>query len=595
MRVLAVDFGTSNTVAAVSVDGAPPRLLTIDGSPLVPSSIYLNEDGTIAVGRDADRQARIDPSRYEPNPKRRIDDGDMLLGTDVIPVRTAIAAVLGRVLQEFQRQFGGERPDVVRLTHPARWRKSRREVLMEAAREAGVSDDPILVPEPVGAATHFATQGGHNMAPGSALAVYDLGGGTFDVAIVQKTDAGYEVIAEQGLPDLGGLDFDHAILEHVGKAQEQTNPDEWSKLNRPTDTASRRAQRALAVDIKEGKEALSRNPHTDIAFPAPFDDVHLTRSEFEDLIRPNLARSVELLQTTIDEANLTPKQLAGVYLVGGSSRVPLVARLIQEGMGITPTTLDQPESTVASGALYLNVGGKQGGAARPNPTASTPLTQQPPGRPPQGGPMGGPTRRVDGSMLPQIRTVRPSGPPQGNIRRIPRPGEGPGGPMPGGPNRPATGPNPRPATGMTRPGQNPATGPNPRPATGMTRPPTGTNPGPATGTQRPGGPAGPASGPMAGPARPNTGGVPAQRPTTAGGPQRPATGPNPRPATGANPRPATGSIGGPNAGARPAAQRPATAASSSGESGMDRARPLIWGAIVAVGAILIVVLILLLQ
>ncbi|WP_153506622.1 Hsp70 family protein, partial [Cumulibacter manganitolerans] len=378
MRVLAIDFGTSNTVAAVSVDGTAPRLLTIDGSPLVPSSVYLGEDGTIAVGRDADRQARIDPSRYEPNPKRRIDDGEMLLGTDVIPVRQAIAAVLGRVLQEFRRQFDGARPDVVRLTHPARWRKTRRDVLVAACREAGLSDDPILVPEPVGAATHFVSQGGHNMQPGQALAVYDLGGGTFDVAIVQKTANGFEVIAEAGLPDLGGLDFDHAILEHVGRSQQPTNPEEWAKLNRPTDTASRRAQRALAVDIKEGKEALSRHPHTDIAFPAPFHDVHVTRSEFEELIRPNLARSVELLSTTISEANQTPDRLSGVYLVGGSSRIPLVARLIQEGLGVTPATLDQPEATVASGALYLNVGSQPGaGPAAPNPTPAIPQLRAP--------------------------------------------------------------------------------------------------------------------------------------------------------------------------------------------------------------------------
>ncbi|WP_134322252.1 Hsp70 family protein [Cumulibacter soli] len=506
MRVLAVDFGTSNTVAAVSVDGAAPRLLTIDGSPLVPSSIYLAEDGTIAVGRDADRQARIDPSRYEPNPKRRIDDGDMLLGEDVIPVRQAIGAVLGRVLQEFERQFDGARPDVVRLTHPARWRKSRRDVLVAACREAGLNDEPILIPEPVGAATHFVTQGGHNMAPGQALAVYDLGGGTFDVAIVQKTQNGFEVIAEAGLPDLGGLDFDHAILEHVGKTQQSTDPDEWARLNRPSDTASRRAQRALAVDIKEGKEALSRHPHTDIAFPPPFQDVHVTRSEFEELIRPNLARSVELLSTTISEANLTPDKLSGVYLVGGSSRVPLVARLIQEGLGVTPATLDQPEATVASGALYLNVGAQPGAKpAAGNPTSSIPPLTGPQSRPSGNGPLPGrapldATRRVSPNDLPQIRTVRPQGPP-GNVRRItgppmpgqqagPRPNVGAVGPRPATGQRPAnpapmSAPQPRPNTGSIRPTtgpQRPATGPVPRPNTVATSapnsPPRPTNPAP---------------------------------------------------------------------------------------------------------------------
>src|SRR5262249_50434008 len=107
MRVLAVDFGTSNTVAALGVDGGAPRLVTIDGSPLVPSSVYLADDGTLAVGRDADRQARLDPSRYEPNPKRRIDDGFVLLGATPLPVTTVIAQVLQPVVGEARPQLGG--------------------------------------------------------------------------------------------------------------------------------------------------------------------------------------------------------------------------------------------------------------------------------------------------------------------------------------------------------------------------------------------------------------------------------------------------------------------------------------------------------
>src|SRR4051794_39209706 len=135
MRVLAVDFGTSNTVAALGVDGGAPRLVAIDSSPLVPSSVFLTEAGDLAVGRAADRQARLDPSRYEPNPKRRIDDGQILLGTTPIPVVTAIAAVLRRVAGEVTRQLGGP-ADQVRLTHPARWGQRRKDTLVAAAREA---------------------------------------------------------------------------------------------------------------------------------------------------------------------------------------------------------------------------------------------------------------------------------------------------------------------------------------------------------------------------------------------------------------------------------------------------------------------------
>jgi actin-like ATPase involved in cell morphogenesis len=356
MQTLAVDFGTSNTVAALATDGGAARLVTIDGSPLVPSAVFLTDDGSLAVGRDADRQARIDPSRYEPNPKRRIDDGEILLGASAIPVTRVVAAVLGRVASEVRRQLGAP-PDQVRLTHPARWGQVRKNTLIAAAREAGLVADgstPILIPEPVAAATHFATQSGAGLAEGAELAVYDLGGGTFDVAVVQRKGPGYQVVAEAGLPDLGGLDFDHAIIEHIGATHARDeDPETWAELLAPTDAASRRLQRALVTDVRDGKEALSRYAHTDIALPPPFTDVHLTRTEFEELIRPNLGRSVDLLRQTVANAGMDAGRLAGIYLVGGSSRIPLVARLIQEGLGVTPTTLDQPETSVATGALYL--------------------------------------------------------------------------------------------------------------------------------------------------------------------------------------------------------------------------------------------------
>lgn len=368
MRVLAVDFGTSNTVAALAVDGGPPRLVNVDGSPLVPSSVYLTDDGTIVVGRDADRQARIDPSRYEPNPKRRIDESEVLLGDTVLSTTRVIAAVLGRVAGEVRRQLHAE-PDEVRLTHPARWGQRRRDVLIAASMQAGLvrpGNEPILIPEPVAAATHFATVTGGGLGAGRALAVYDLGAGTFDVAIVRRAERGYDVLAEAGLPDLGGIDFDHAILDHIGTTHAgAVDAVEWQRILRPTDSASRRLARALMTDVRDAKEALSRYPHTDIALPAPFTDLHLTRTEFEQLIRPALGRSIDLLRQTIVGAGLDAAGLAGIYLVGGSSRVPLVARLIQEGLGVTPTTLDQPETSVATGALYLQAGPAEQAARGP--------------------------------------------------------------------------------------------------------------------------------------------------------------------------------------------------------------------------------------
>jgi actin-like ATPase involved in cell morphogenesis len=353
VNVLSVDLGTSNTVAVLSAHGRPPRVVDVDGATMMPSAVFAAEAGGLVVGRDAERRARLDPSRFEPNPKRRIDEGTLLLGDSIVPVTDVLAGVLRRVAEETSRQLGGKRPDEVRLTHPAQWGPVRRNVLLSAARQAGMGINVILVPEPVAAAAHFASFPGQTLTTGQALAVYDLGAGTFDVAIVGATQKGFVVLAEAGLADLGGLDVDQALLEHVGRQVAQRDPARWQSLLCPMTTSDRRAQRALREDVKAAKESLSRHPQTDLPLPEPFDDVLITRVELEALIRPGLLRSVELLAATIRSTGMAPDRLAGIYLVGGSSRIPLIAMLIAEQLRVVPTTLDQPETAVALGAHHV--------------------------------------------------------------------------------------------------------------------------------------------------------------------------------------------------------------------------------------------------
>lgn len=379
MRVLSVDLGTSNTVAVLAAHGRPPRVVEVDGSATMPSAVYCEEDGTLVVGRDAERRARLDPARFEPNPKRRVDDGVLLLGDNVVPVTDALAAVLRRVLEETTRQLGGEPLDEVRLTHPAQWGATRRNVLLSAARLAGVTGEIVLVPEPVAAASHYAS-----LSVGQALAVYDLGAGTFDVAIVGATQNGFTVLAEDGLPDLGGLDVDQALLEHVGRQVSHRDPAAWQRLLRPESTADRRARRTLQEDVRAAKESLSRHAHTEVPMPEPFEDVLVNRSDLEALVRPSMMRSVELLETTIRATGMAPNQLAGIYLVGGSSRIPLVATMIAEKVRIVPTSLDQPETAVALGAHHVPKNGvtprsqEQARPKEPDTVVTTPVTPHQP-------------------------------------------------------------------------------------------------------------------------------------------------------------------------------------------------------------------------
>lgn len=356
MRELAVDFGTSNTVAALRTGPqAAPRLLAVDGWPVLPSAVWLAPDGTLVVGRDAERQARLDPARFEPNPKRRIDEVEVLLGDTVIGVVDLIAAVLRHALQEAHRQLGGA-PDRLVLTHPAGWGAIRCSTLAAAARRGGATGTVQLLPEPVAAAAHFAGLPGQALVVSQTLAVFDFGGGTTDTAVVTRTAQGWQVLAEAGLPDVGGRDLDQLLLEHVGRQVNTGGPEQqepWLALLRPADAASRRAARALADDTRAAKEALSRYPQADVPLPPPLPDVHVTRAELEELARPLLERAAALMSSTISVAGLRPGDLAGLYLVGGASRMPLVARVLSDRLGVLPVAVESPESSVVLGALAV--------------------------------------------------------------------------------------------------------------------------------------------------------------------------------------------------------------------------------------------------
>jgi len=370
---VAVDFGTSSTCVVASVNGREPQVVVIDGQPLMSSAVFAAADGTLFVGQEAERQAAVDPSRYEPNPKRRIDEGELLLGDSVLRVTDVVHAVLGRAVSEARRLAGDAEVDLLVLTHPADWGAIRTRLLRQAA--GGLAREVALVPEPVAAAVYhaatFAPQDVTNDRtvefsgrPGDALAVLDLGGGTVDVSVVRRLPpdttrdragrpqrGGFQVLATRGDPSFGGADIDQALLEHVGSLVSAADPDAWRELVEGRELADRRRRRVLRQDVRGAKETLSRHAYTDVPMPPPFADAHVTREDLERLIAAPLGRAVELTVAAIGDAGLRPKQLTAIFLVGGSSRIPMISRLVHERTGVVPTSLDQPETVVARGAL----------------------------------------------------------------------------------------------------------------------------------------------------------------------------------------------------------------------------------------------------
>jgi len=394
---LGVDLGTSNTVAVVRWPDGRTRPLLFDGVPVLPSAAYLDPSGLLHVGRDALRMAALDPARLEPNPKRRVDEATVLLGNQEVSTVDLLGAVLGAVARAAVEAVGFLPPAA--LTYPATWGPARRTVLANAAQRAGWPP-PRFVPEPVAAARYFADVLRRPVPVGASIAVFDFGGGTLDIAVVQNSGNGFTVLGAGGIEDLGGLDVDAALVDHLGRLLADTSPGTWNVLAHPDSTARLRDRGRFWEDVRGAKEMLSRSAVAPVAVPGMENAVHLTREELDRIAGPLMQRAVYETAAVIGRCGLRPDQLAGLFLVGGSSRLPIVARLLHSHLGIAPTVLEQPELPVAEGALAEVVPPAPSAALTPNgaappvsgPPISAPPVSPPPFAPPSGPPSGPPAQ-----------------------------------------------------------------------------------------------------------------------------------------------------------------------------------------------------------
>ncbi|HEU5126875.1 MAG TPA: Hsp70 family protein [Glycomyces sp.] len=395
---LGIDFGTHHTVATVArADGRRHQLL-FEGSPLLPSGIYLDYDASLLVGRDAAREGRRHPDRYERNPKLQIASPTILLGDKEIPVREAVAAVLGRVMGECERVAGP--PQRVTVTVPAGWGPARRHVIGDAAASTGAAALTLL-PEPVAAAKYFVEVLGCELAPGQAVVVFDLGAGTFDASVVARTGTGYEVLAVDGSDRIGGHYLDQALVEHLGGRYEASEAlaERWRALIDPNSGTERRRLRfALYDEVRDAKERLSRSVATDIVVPGFAADELLTRAELELLARPLLEQAVAITKAVVREAGREPERLAGVFMVGGASRMPLATTMLHRELGVAPTLIEQPELVVSEGAVA---------EPAPSPPAPVPAGHR------------GPAQSPPPAGLPAAAPILPAAPAPASDRRGP--------------------------------------------------------------------------------------------------------------------------------------------------------------------------------
>jgi actin-like ATPase involved in cell morphogenesis len=516
---LGIDLGTTYTAAAAERDGVVEALTLGNRTASVPSVVFLRDDGEILVGEAATRRATSDPGRVAREFKRRVGDPTpIILGGTPYAAEMLMARLL-RWSVDRVREQQGEPPRAIALTHPANWGPYKLDLFTQAVRQVDL-DAALMLPEPVAAATFYASQ--RRLAPGSVVAVYDLGGGTFDAAMVRRNADGFEAIGSpEGIERLGGIDFDEAVYAHVRNAV----GDGLDRLD-PEEPAAQAAVARLRQECIDAKEALSSD--TDVSIPVLLPglqtEVRLTRSEFEAMIRPAVSETIVALRRAIRSAGVRSEDISAVLLVGGSSRIPLVAQMVGAELG-RPIAIDaHPKDAIAFGAS-IAVAQRQGDATPesvktvltdtrpPPPTVSSDATRTRPAPPPPGAAqaaaagMGAPAARP-----PAPRPSRPAPPP-------PRPPSGrpPSGPAtsPSPAGRPAAPTGPPPGSRPTGPSgpSGPAGG-----ASGERSVPTGYSGG-SGGSGTAGAPAGPASGRPAAPGGPASG-----RPATPGSPSGSTTG-----------------------------------------------------------------------
>jgi actin-like ATPase involved in cell morphogenesis len=341
-----VDFGTSHTVAVVSGPDSPARLVRPGGRPWLPSAVFWTRDGRAVVGAEAFALARTEPARLERNPKARIGEPEVLLGDSVVATTNLVRAVLVAVIAEAVRVAGAPVQHLV-LTHPADWGSTRLGAFMSAAQ--GLVPRLSTVPEPVGAAAWFA--GRHDMPVGATVAVLDFGAGTCDAAVVRRESTGLTVVDCAGLPDLGGEDLDQRMIEHLRRARPVLGQLlDGAERVRPVAVAELPEISQLRENVRRAKEELSERQQVEVPLPGGLPDALLTRTELETSLEPELSRAVELLAGAVRSAGLSGTDLAAVHLVGGSSRIPLLARMLRARLPV-PVQLDEmPELVVALGA-----------------------------------------------------------------------------------------------------------------------------------------------------------------------------------------------------------------------------------------------------
>jgi len=345
-KVLGIDLGTTNSCMAVIEGGEPTIIESSEGDRTTPSVVAFTDDGERLVGQVAKRQAVTNAERTVRSVKRKIgtEHKETIEDREYTPQEIS-AFILQKMKRDAEDYLGGEVKQAV-ITVPAYFSDSQRQATKDAGQIAGL-EVLRIINEPTAASLAYGLDKEDEDA---TILVYDLGGGTFDVSILELGDGVFEVRATSGVNILGGDDFDERVVDWIASEFEK---DEGIDLRK-----DKQALQRLREAGEEAKIELSSTKRTSISLPFITADASgpkhlemtLTRAKFEDLIDDLVQRTIDPIKQAMSDADVQPGDIDRVILVGGSTRIPLVQRRVKEVLGQDPHRGINPDEVVAKGA-----------------------------------------------------------------------------------------------------------------------------------------------------------------------------------------------------------------------------------------------------
>ena len=346
-KIIGIDLGTTNSCVAVMEGGEPTVIANAEGGRTTPSVVAFNKDGERLVGQVAKRQAVANPEHTIMSIKRKMGTSERVKIDNKEYSPQEISAMILTKLKNDAESYLGEKVTQAVITVPAYFNDSQRQATKDAGKIAGL-DVLRIINEPTAAALAYGLDKGENKS--QKILVYDLGGGTFDVSILEIGDGVFEVIATNGDVKLGGDDFDEEIMKLL--------LDEFKKSNGIDLSADKLAMQRLKEAAEKAKIDLSAVTKTTINLPFITADAtgpkhleyDLTRAKFDDITKKFVDRTLEIMRRAMKDAKLSYSDISKVLLVGGSTRIPAVVEAVKNEVGKDPYKGINPDECVAIGA-----------------------------------------------------------------------------------------------------------------------------------------------------------------------------------------------------------------------------------------------------